>query len=80
MASLGRFQHWHLAAAGRAPGGPEVDHQWAAVQLVQVDRVALQVAQGELGQLAALIEGREDGAGAAPEQTAHGQGNGQRPA
>ncbi|MNR25688.1 hypothetical protein D3C85_1428530 [compost metagenome] len=70
MVLLGRFQHRHFAAAGWAPGGPEVDHQGAAVQLAQVHRLALQVHQCQFRQLAALLQGRDQGIAAAPEAAA----------
>ena len=38
-----------LAAAGRAPGGPEVDHQDLAVPFADMAQLALQILQAEVG-------------------------------
>lgn len=40
----------HLLAAGRAPGGPEMDEGWLAGEVGVADGLAFEVGEGELGQ------------------------------
>lgn len=72
---LGRLQGRHLAAARRAPSGPEVDHQRPTIQFTDIHRLAVEVAQRHVRQLAAALQGCQQRAAAAPERGAHQQGD-----
>lgn len=72
---LSRLQGRHLAAARRAPGGPEVDHQRPAVQFTDIHGLAVEVAQRHLRQQPATFQCPQQCTVPAPERGAHQQGD-----
>ena len=71
-------QHRHFAAARRAPGGPEVDHQWLADIVLKFHGGTATVPEGKLWQTGALLQTVQGQAAQAPAQYADGQRAGQR--
>ena len=55
------FEVRHFFAAGRAPGGPEIQHHYFAPQIFQRPGLSAQVGQGEVGFIAMLVVGFELG-------------------
>ena len=55
MLMLGVLQHRHFPAAWRAPGGPQVDHQRAALVAAQLHRLAIGIAQHQFWQARAFF-------------------------
>ena len=66
-------QHRHFAPARRAPGGPQIDHQRAALIAAQLHRLAIGIAQYHFRQARAFFVKAGRQAGQQPERQPAGQ-------
>ncbi|MNH91863.1 hypothetical protein D3C73_444330 [compost metagenome] len=77
---LGVLQHRHFPAAGRAPGGPEIDHQRAALVVRQLHGFTGGIAQADVRQASALFINGQRESRQQPERQAAGHTEAQRTA